>query len=747
MSWVVTRVDVVRMVACAALMALPPVPQALAADALQGPAATDTEAAAAEASEKGQLQEITVTAERVSANLQRVPIAVNAATGEQLEKAGVTNLQSLSTLVPNVVNTGNTSNYTYIRGIGSSNASLNNEAAVASYVDGVYMASPYGQFGTFNNISRIEVLKGPQGTLFGRDTTGGVIQIITPDPSHKLGSNWQVSYGNYQSVGGKGYLTGGITDTVAADLALTYDDQIGSYGTDLCPDLVAGVCSPTKDSGRHENFGARSKLLWAPSDATKVVASFDYDMFLSDAGLQMAPGSINSFDHVTTYPGRYNFVGVPYSLRARQYGTSLNFSQDFADGLQFVSITSWRQLFGTEIHDNTRTPNNALYTIAEDSRGTYQTQEFQLIDNKPGRVTWLAGVYYFGDVVGYDPRTQTGTSVNSARFLNIFADQTIRSYSAYGQVTTELFADTKLELGARYTDEAVILNGHYENAAGTVVSPTNTLAGATVYNQKIKYFPWTYRASLDHQFNPDIMGYVSFTHGFKSGGFNLPTPQRNPFLPENIDAYEVGVKSELMDRRLRLNLAAYYYNYQNIQVVIVPGLSGQLFTNAGGAHSNGLDADFEFAATSHLTLRAALGYLHGYYTEFPNAQRFTSTGAAVAIPSAAGYPLPYAPRYSGNVGLTYTVPSSIGEFTFAPTVAYTDRYPFTTDSNFMINRRIMVSAQLEWDSRAIQGFSVQLYGQNLANQYYYVAPVESSGGWYGTPGQPRTYGVRLLQKF
>ncbi len=747
MSLITTRVDVVRIVACAALLSLSPVPRVLAADAQQGPAAANTGAAAAEPSENGQLQEITVTAERVSANLQRVPIAVNAATGEQLEKAGVVNLQQLSSLVPNVVNTGNTSNYTYIRGIGSSNASLNNEAAVSTYVDGVYVASPYGQFGTFNNISRIEVLKGPQGTLFGRDTTGGVIQVITPDPSHKLASDWQLSYGNYQTYGGKGYLTGGITDDVAADLALVYDDQVGSYGTDLCPDLVAGVCSPQKSSGRHENFGARSKWMWAPSDATKLVASADYDLFLSDAGLQMAPGSINSFDHVTTYPGRYNFVGIPYSLRARQYGASVNFSQDFSNGLQFVSITSWRQLFGTEIHDNTRTANNALYTISEASRGTYQTQEFQLIDQKPGRFTWLAGVYYFGDVVGYDPRTQTGTSVNTARFLNIFADQTIRSYSVYGQETTELFDQTKLELGARYTDESVTLNGQYENAAGVVVSPTGTAAGATVYDQKIKYHPWTYRAALDHQFGPDIMGYLSFTHGFKSGGFNLPTPQRNPFLPETIDSYEVGVKSELMDRRLRLNLAAYYYNYQNIQVVIVPGLSGQLFTNAGGARANGIDADFEFAATSHLTLRAALGYLHGYYTEFPNAQRFTSTGVAVAIPSAAGYPLPYAPRYSGNVGLSYTVPTSVGDFVFAPTVAYTDKYPFTTDSNFVLDRRIMVSAQLEWDSRTIQGLSAQLYGTNLANEYYYVAPVESSGGWYGTPGTPRTYGVRVLQKF
>jgi iron complex outermembrane recepter protein len=742
-SWVA----LVRAVSCAGVLTLSPGMRLLAAETSQAPAAAGADDTAPAASEAGQLQEITVTAERVRENLQRVPIAVNAATGAQLQQAGVTDIQSLATLVPNVVNTGNTTNFTYIRGIGSSNASLNNEAAVATYVDGVYMASPYGQFGSFNDISRIEVLKGPQGTLFGRDTTGGVIQIITPDPSHTLSTDLQESYGNYNTIGGKGYLTGGITESVAADVAVIYEDQRDGYGTDLCPGLKDGVCSSAQSGFMHENFGVRSKWLWTPTNSTKVVFAADYDLFQAEEGLQMAPGSVDPFDHTTTYDGRYNFVGIPYSVRARQYGASLHLDQDLNDWLHFVSITSWRQLFGDELHDNSRTPDNDLYTIAENSRGTYQTQEFQLIDQKPGRVTWLLGAYYFGDVVGYDPRTQTGSLVDKADFLNIFAFQTVRSYSVYGQETTELFDKTKLELGGRYTDESVTLNGQYEDAAGQIVTSTGSTAGATTYNNRLKYVPWTYRAALDRQFTDDVMGYLSFTHGFKSGGFNLPTPQRNPYLPEQIDSYELGVKSELLDHRLRVNIAAYYYNYKDIQVVIVPGLSGQLFTNAGAAHADGIDADFAFAATRHLTLRAGFGYLHGYYTDFPDAERFTPNGVAVAIPNAAGDPLPYAPRYSGNVGLSYTVPAPIGDFILSPTVAYTSAYPFTTDSAFEINRIIMVNAQLEWDSRALQGFGVQLWGKNLANEYYYVSPVESSGGWYGVPGTPRTFGINVLEKF
>jgi iron complex outermembrane receptor protein len=725
----------------------PDTPSAALGSASVSDAPAASTPSADETSQTGQLQEVTVTAQRVRENLQRVPIAVNAATGVQLQQAGVTSVQALNTLVPNVVNTGFISNYTYIRGIGSSNASINNEAAVSTYVDGVYMASPYGNFGTFNNISRIEVLKGPQGTLFGRDTTGGVIQIITPDPSHTFSANFEESYGNYDTFGGKGYLTAGLTDTMAADVAVVFSDQKDGYGTDLCPDLKAGVCSPAFSAGRRSDFGGRSKWLWNPWDATKIVFEADYDRFRAQAGLQMAPGSVDPLDHVTTYYGRYNFVGIPYTLDAQQYGGSLHVDQDIGSGLHFVSITSWRQLFGSEVHNNSRTPNNALYTITENSRGTYQTQEFQLIDQNPGRVTWLLGGYYFGDVVGYDPRSNVGSQVKNTGFLAIQAFQTVRSYSGYGQMTADLFSQVKLDLSARYTSESVALDGYYADAAGRVVNSKGGTAGAAVYDRRIKYNPWTYRAALDRQFGANVMGYLSFTHGFKSGGFNLPSPDGSPFLPETINSYEVGEKAELLNHRLRLNLALYYYQYNDIQVVIVPGLAGQLFTNAAGAHANGVDADFAFAATDKLTLRAAFGYVHGYYTDYPNAQRFTAAGLAVAIPNAAGSPLPYAPPYSGNVGLNYSVPTSIGDFVLSPTVAYTSKYPFTVDQNFQINRTIMVNAQLEWDSRKHDGLAVRLWGNNLANQYTYVSPVESSGGWYGVPGAPRTYGITVLERF
>jgi iron complex outermembrane receptor protein len=706
----------------------------------------------------GQLQQITVTAERVSENIQSVPITVNAVTGAQLAQRGVVNLQSLSTTVPSVVNYGNTTNFTYIRGIGSQNNSLNNEAAVANYIDGVYMPSPYDGFGNFNqfDIQRIEVLKGPQGTLFGRDTTGGVIQVITPNPKQALSSDWSLSYGNYDTVAAEGYMTGGVTHDLSANLAVNYQDQMHGWGTDVCPNVQANVCSPAQATGLSNSLGARSKWLWTPWDATNVIVEGDYERFRANNAMQMVPGSSDSFDKslppgfpvpVSSYLGRYNDVGVPYLLDAKQSGASLHIDHDFSDGLRFVSITSYRQVNANDLHDNTRTADNALYTIAQASHGIYKTQEFQLIDNKPGRVTWLLGGYYFGDSVGYDPRTNVGSKV-AGGFQNVFGNQTIKSYSAYGRETTELFDQTKLDLSVRYTAESVGENGYYQNAAGRLVTPSNSLTGAAVFRSSLKYNPWTYRAALDHQFSQDVMGYVSFTHGFKSGGFNLPNPEKPAFLPETIDSYEAGLKSELLDHRLRVNLSAYYYNYRNIQVVIVPGLSGQVFTNAAAAHADGLDADFAFAATDRLQLFAGFGYLHGYYTNYPDAQRYTPAGVAVTIPNAAGFPLPYAPRYSGNVGFNATMPTSIGSFTFVPTVAYTDSFPFQTDPYFLIRRTVMVNAQVEWESPTVNGLAVRLWGRNLANEYTYGSTsVESSGGWYAIASPPRTYGVMILMSF
>jgi iron complex outermembrane recepter protein len=750
------RAHLLAIASCGALLSLAPATRVLGAG--QASAAAASAPAAVETGAAPQLQQITVTAERVSENVQSVPITVNAVTGAELARRGVVNLQSLSATIPSVVNYGNTTNFTYIRGIGSENNSLNNEGAVANYVDGVYMPSPYGLFGYFNqfDVERIEVLKGPQGTLFGRDTTGGVIQLITPDPKQTPSSDWSLAYGNYATVGAEGYVTGGLTRDLAADVAVNYQDQMNGWGTDLCPDVVNNVCSPAQGTGLSNDLAARSKWLWKPSDRTRIVIEGDYARYRANNALQMVPGSTNPDDKylppgfpvpVTVYPGRYNDVGVPYLLDAKQYGASLNVTQDFLDGLRFVSITSYRQVNAFDLHDNTRTADNSLYTISQNSHGIYRSQELQLIDNKPGRVTWLLGAYYFGDYVGYDPRRNFGSRVGGGD-LRIFADQTINSYSAYARETTELFDETKLDLSARYTAEFVDEDGHYENAAGQLVTPKNAVAGATAYSSSLNYHPWTYRAALDHQFGRDVMGYVSFTHGFKSGGYNLPNPERPAFLPENIDSYEIGLKSEFLDHRVRLNLSAFHYNYRDIQVVIVPGSSGQLFTNAAAARANGLDSDLSVLATDHLELHAGFAYLHAYFTDYPDAQRHTADGKTVDIPNAAGYQLPFAPRYSGNVGFNYTMPTHVGTFTFAPTVAYTDSFPFQTDPYFLIRRTIMVNAQLEWDSATISGLAVRLYGRNLADEYTYGSTaVESGAGWYAIASPPRTYGAMVLMSF
>ncbi len=244
---------------------------------------------------------ITVTAQRRAENNQRVPIAITTVTADQLQAQGTVSIQTLAASVPNLTTAGSFWANTYIRGVGTNSASPNNEPSVATYVDGVYNPSAYGLSSFyFNDLKQIEVLKGPQGTLFGRNATGGVIQIITADPKHEFGGHASLGYGNYDTINASAYLTGGITRNVAADLAAVFENQGTGWGY-----------NPTYHTHIfwHHNVAARSKWLFTPSDSTKVTAAFDYSKYRSDgANNQLLPGSYAS-DHVTTFPGKYNAVG------------------------------------------------------------------------------------------------------------------------------------------------------------------------------------------------------------------------------------------------------------------------------------------------------------------------------------------------------------------------------------------------------------------------------------------------------
>ncbi|MEJ2458514.1 MAG: TonB-dependent receptor plug domain-containing protein [Novosphingobium sp.] len=295
-----------------------------------------------------QLEEIIVTAQRTKQRLQDVPIAVSAVTAAGLESRGITNAYSLGNAVPGlqVTQTGTTTT-PYLRGIGSNAANPNNEASVATYIDGFYIAAPYANALSFNNIDRIEVLKGPQGTLFGRNATGGVIQIITRTPQHDPAMNFSIGYANYDTVTAGAYVTGGITNTIAADLAVQYKNQGNGYGHDL-----------TRGGDTYLGWegSVRSKVLWEPTAGTSVTIAGNYARLSNDfINYVFTPGVIGP-DGVTTYAGRYNTsTDVAARAKSKVYGGSLTVKQDVGFAT-LVSLTSHQTAKGLNRFDRDTTP-------------------------------------------------------------------------------------------------------------------------------------------------------------------------------------------------------------------------------------------------------------------------------------------------------------------------------------------------------------------------------------------------------
>lgn len=672
------------------------------------------------------LETVTVTAQRREEDLQTVPIAISTVSGEDLELRGADSLQTLSTTVPGFSTSGSLWVGTYVRGIGSTSASPNNEPSVATYVDGVYKPSSYALTGfAFNNIERLEVLKGPQGTLFGRNATGGVVQIVTADPKPEWGGKVSIGYGNYATAQGGAYLTGG-SENFAMDFAVGYEDQSEGFGR-----------NPIRDSDTylHENIAARSKLLYRPADSTEIRVAVDYSEFTHDGyNNQLLPGSFAT-DGVTTFPGRFNALGDEDSGNDNEtHGASLRIDQDFG-AVHGASITGYSHVDAHWRVDNDNTPN--FWTTVNDySEQDFLTQELQLSNAEQGRVQWLLGAFYFsGDVDNLQVRT--GQRVSPGQYAEAHGTQKAESVSGFGQATAEIFTDTKLTLGLRYTEETLEFDGRRVNRAGA------TYAGP--FFAESKYDPWTWRVALDHQFTTDVLGYVSYNRGFKSGAYNLTSPEDAALRPEKLDAYELGVKSEFMDNRVRLNVAAFYYDYQNLQVSVSAGGGGQIFKNAA-ARNYGIDAGLDVAATENLTISMGVALLDTEYTNYQNAQGFTNLGAAIPIANAKGRDLPNAPPFSGFISANYGVATSIGEIRGTLSLSYNDKTYVSPVDQPVRPAYELLNGSLEWRSNS-DALGVRVWGKNLTDSYYSLNLISNSGGWLGNYAPPRTYGITLFADF
>lgn len=475
------------------------------------------------------IQDIVVTAQRREERLQDVPISVTALTAAQLGNARITSTNDLATVTPTLTISQNVGAFLpRLRGVGGSFTGAGIENSVATYVDGVYIAAAPASIFSLAGIERIEILKGPQGTLFGRNATGGLIQIVTKKPSEQLAGSLSATYGNYETFGADGYVTGGLASGLAADLAVHASFQGEGYGKNRFLNIDANRTV--------RDLAFRSQLMYAGASTTVRLAADYSELVGSPSEVRTSPFDIPLLGPANPNPSPWDSnANLPYNIDSTSYGLSLTVNQElsFAD---LVSITAGRngKLFSQQ--DSDTTPNDALSVVFIQKDKQF-SQELQLISKAGAPVSWVIGGFYFDAKSKYDPvDIGLGPIIQNPTFpiatLRYRTHQDTRSYSTFGQATIALADATRLTGGLRFTAERKYFTGTLTG----ILASGGALGLADQLRTRVKNDKLTWRLSIDHHFTPDLMIYASYNRGFKSGGFNSTAVNDPPFDPEQLDA-------------------------------------------------------------------------------------------------------------------------------------------------------------------------------------------------------------------
>ena len=699
-------------------------------------AAPEVQAAAGPGGGANQLQEIVVTAQKRAQNLQKVPETVTAINAAALEARGLDNVVDLATSVPGLdVSDENGLVLPFLRGVGTTGAVLGNESSVGLYVDGVYFARLPAGFFELKDVDRVEVLDGPQGTLFGRNTTGGVINVITRDPTQATKFLGGIGGGNFDSFHADLYGSTALTDKLSGSFSLSGRTDNG-FGKDLTTNTRYGYTDEAL---------ARGKLLYQPTDNTRILLSGFYS-YSGQSGAKAAfPGTLtgtitaphetfssSDFGYYNTLDNnqtRHNFDLEGGSLRVEQ---TLPFAK-------LVNITAYSHLYESDHLDGDYGPRPDEYLPLE-GRVDLITQEVQLVSLPSSPFDWIVGFFYYNNLSAYYQAPFIGPALFGPG-LQAPAHQRAVSYAGFAQSTYEILPKLKITGGVRYTDDQT-------SAGGAIyLNTTPRVPIATPPNNSTGVYRVTFKGSLDYQLTDRVLTYASFSRGYKSGVYNILTYDPTPTRPEGLDAYEAGFKSDLFDRRVRINGAFFYYDEIHPQVELIQN-STIFFSNAGSAHIKGFDLEGSAVLLPGLTSRLNFEYLDAKYASYPDAPTsipdFVNGGADPAPGiEAAGNNLPLAPKAVVDLGADYAFSNSLGRWTVTGDAYYNTGYDFEPDNFLHQGDYFLLSAQLRYQPTS--HLSVRLWGKNLTDSQYASAASTQLGpaGYPWTPAPPRTYGITL----
>ncbi|GAB3028978.1 TonB-dependent receptor [Bowmanella dokdonensis] len=705
---------------------------------------------------------IKVTATRQTENLQDVPIAITALSANELAKLQVQDLGDLKSHVPNLtLHSGDASNAViYIRGVGQIDSISFNDPGVGVYLDDVYMGRVQGSFLDVVDPQQIEVLRGPQGTLYGRNTIGGAVKFTSAKPTAETQGYVDAGLGNYGYRSLKGTLSGAVAgDSLLGRLSVARQQRDG-YATNLAD----GSEDYDKDT-----FAWRGSLLYEPGEAFSAYLVLDGSRNHPDASrTPHRETPIYSVSQGAFRPARDDpfEVNVTYNdlERLDTEGVALTLSYQVGDST-LKSISSYREMEYRTHLDLDASPDESfgIYNFEDQSQFS---QELQWLYRAEG-FSLVSGLYYFDE-----DDWSFGGAIAPAFFVPLAADvffpypiinagervQDNRSSAAYLNLTYALSERLNLTLGARYTREQKEVVNRGEEFFGTGITTAEQMEavfgtgvgyGQTGYQASEKWNAFTPKLVLDYQYSDSTLWYASASKGFKSGGFNgRLTSFAQPFDPETLWSYEIGSKSMLMGNDVRLNSALFYNDYQNFQLSrfsIDPdtGAFLSLFENAGEASIYGAELELDAVLSDSLELSVNLGYLGGGYDELIGdfEQEISDQRELVN-----------APRWTGRADLEYFFElENGGSLSLRGGLSFRSKTYLTVSSSEVLAQGGYGLLDLALHYETLDGdWLVSLYGKNLTDRLYREHGFDlsaSPGVQLGYYGAPRTFGVNVKYRF
>ncbi|MEQ8433751.1 MAG: TonB-dependent receptor [Oceanicaulis sp.] len=730
--------------------------------------------AGAGAHAQAQVDTITVTARRVEESLQDTPISVTALTATALERQSISNIVDLASTVPNLNATngpqsGSDANF-FIRGVGQFDFIITNDPAVGVYVDGVYLGRTVGALLDTGDVERIEVLRGPQGTLFGRNTIGGAVNVTTRAPNlEETEANAKLTLGERDRVDVEAGFSAPLSDTFGVRLHAQSRQQEG------------WATRPTDGAtfGDFERVSVSGSALWEPNDVFNVIARADW----SDTG-----GSPNPSRLVDAVPG-FGMPGMPpvvppniYSLvpgedyafasRDRDLATlsiPADYSTEVAGGsltaeydsgaVTFKSITAYRTLEALTYSDN----DGSFFPIYDQSSTLDQSQfsqEFQAIgDMMDGRVNWLAGLYYFGEEARQVQNlclASFGIPFAPAPDACVYSsqdnDQTTTSYAAFANVDIMLSERWSVNLGGRYTEEdkeITTTQGLFAPAPGVFPPQIVFIPALVGFNDEVSYNDFNPKIGVEYQAGADVLLYASYSQGFRSGGFNgrvfPPSTTLVSFEPDTNNTYEAGFKSELFDNRVRLNGAAFISQYEDIQQTVTDPVLLFFIANAAEAELSGFELEMSAVPVEDTLIELGIGYTQSEFTEVDPG----------LIPAriTVGNSLPFTPEWSVNFAIQhrFVLRENLGVLT--PRLDYNwldDFYfsPANQPAEFQESYGLL-NVRLGWES-ADGRYQAAVFGRNVTDEDYDTFGQDATfnqGVAYRHTGRPSEWGVSFAIQY